>query len=259
VVMDTDFMKLFGYKQMTMKSQAVVRWGNTRMRVALVLDNTGSMADAGKIGSLISATNSLLAQLKAVAVNKEDVYVSIVPFVKDVNLGPINYDANWIDWTDWEDEPPFIKTSKPANWDQLGPGGTCPFTTSSHGFECVSSPTSSSTTSIIPSTGSYTGYICPGADDGSKVARKNSVKYNGCYNSVRVTKTISTGNKATCGITANCTCSGNGSGKKCIQQYWSHAWVKNNRSTWNGCVADRGGITAPDNNNYDTNVTAPSW
>ena len=37
----------------------------------------------------------------AVTVNG-DVYVSIVPFVKDVNVDPGNYKANWIDWTDWK-------------------------------------------------------------------------------------------------------------------------------------------------------------
>jgi len=31
-----------------------------------------------------------------------DVYVSIVPFVKDVNVGASNYNANWIDWSDWD-------------------------------------------------------------------------------------------------------------------------------------------------------------
>jgi hypothetical protein len=34
-------------------------------------------------------------------VNPGDVYVSIIPFVKDVNVGSSNYKATWIDWTDW--------------------------------------------------------------------------------------------------------------------------------------------------------------
>ena len=29
-------------------------------------------------------------------------YVSIIPFSKDVNLDPVNYNATWIDWTDWD-------------------------------------------------------------------------------------------------------------------------------------------------------------
>jgi uncharacterized protein YegL len=71
------------------------------MRVALVLDNTGSMAQDGKMPALITATKTLLNQLKAAAVNNGDVYVSIVPFVKDVNVGPSKYQATWIDWTEW--------------------------------------------------------------------------------------------------------------------------------------------------------------
>src|SRR5207253_1276710 len=31
-----------------------------------------------------------------------DVYVSIIPFVKDVNVGSSNYNQSWIDWTDWD-------------------------------------------------------------------------------------------------------------------------------------------------------------
>ena len=49
-------------------------------------------------------TKSLLTQLKTAAVNNGDVYVSIVPFVKDVNVGASNYKATWIDWTDLERE-----------------------------------------------------------------------------------------------------------------------------------------------------------
>ncbi len=80
---------------------STIAWGESRLRVALVLDNTGSMADSGKIGALQTATKNLLAQLKAAAANNGDVYVSIIPFVKDVNVGGTNYNATWIDWTDW--------------------------------------------------------------------------------------------------------------------------------------------------------------
>jgi Flp pilus assembly protein TadG len=258
VVMDTHFMKIFGYPQVTLNSTAVVKWGTNRLRVALVLDNTGSMASAGKMSALITATNNLLTQLKNAAATNGDVYVSIIPFVKDVNLDPSNYNANWIDWTDWEDEPPYLKTNKPSNWDQVGPGDSCPFSTSSYGFGCAPSPTSTSTASYIPSSGSYSGYICPGTDDGSKVSRKAAVQYNGCYNSVQATKTVATGSSARCGSLSNCSCSGHGSSKKCTQSYYSHTWIKNNHNTWNGCASDRGDITAPNSGNYDTNVTAPN-
>jgi hypothetical protein len=67
-----------------------------------VLDNTGSMSQSGKITALKSATNSLLTQLQDAASQNGDVYVSIIPFVKDVNVGPVNYSQTWIDWTDWD-------------------------------------------------------------------------------------------------------------------------------------------------------------
>lgn len=82
-------------------SSTTIAWGNTRLRLALVLDNTGSMANSGKLTALKTATQNLLTQLQTAAVNNGDVYVSIVPFVKDVNVGSANYNASWIDWTDW--------------------------------------------------------------------------------------------------------------------------------------------------------------
>ncbi len=98
----TDFMQAFGYDTVTLSGSSTAQWGTTRLRVALVLDNTGSMSSDGKMDALKTATTSLLSQLKDAATNAGDVYVSIVPFVKDVNLGAANYQANWIDWSDWE-------------------------------------------------------------------------------------------------------------------------------------------------------------
>ena len=97
----TAFLGIIGYNNIVVNGSSTVKWGMSRMRVALVLDNTGSMADAGKINALITATNSLLTQLKNAATTNGDVYVSIIPFVKDVNVGASNYSSSWIDWTDW--------------------------------------------------------------------------------------------------------------------------------------------------------------
>jgi hypothetical protein len=57
----------------------------------------------------------------------------IISFVKDVDLGAGNNTANRIDWADWEKEPPpYSKTNKPGNWDQVRPGDSCPLSTSNH-------------------------------------------------------------------------------------------------------------------------------
>jgi Flp pilus assembly protein TadG len=92
-----------GFPELTVGASSTSKWGNTRLRVALVLDNTGSMSSAGKITALQTATKNLLDQLKTAAVKPEDVYVSIIPFSKDVAVDPAtNYTASWIDWTDWD-------------------------------------------------------------------------------------------------------------------------------------------------------------
>ncbi|MGI8525586.1 MAG: pilus assembly protein TadG-related protein [Pseudolabrys sp.] len=99
---DTSLMAIAGYTQMPVSGTAMTKWGNTRLRVALVLDNTGSMAANGKMTALITATKSLLTQLQSAVSTNGDVYVSIVPFVKDVNVDSSNYKSKWIDWTDWD-------------------------------------------------------------------------------------------------------------------------------------------------------------
>jgi Flp pilus assembly protein TadG len=223
------FMRVLGRDTLDLSVDTLVKWGNTRLRVALVLDNTGSMASSNKLTALQTATNNLIDQLKNAAKQNGDIYVSIIPFVKDVNVDPTTYNQTWIDWTDWEAPP---ANSTPAA--NVGPGSNCPWTTSSKGFGCTKTPTNgSATTTKVPSSGTYKGYICPSIDDGSKNPLKASVYYNGCYNSTN--------------------CTGSGNSLSC-----QHAWVKNAHNTWTGCVVDRGNSNAPSSSNYDTNVVTPT-
>ena len=97
----TDFVGILGLNSITVTGSSTAKWGSSRLRVALVLDNTGSMADNGKITALKTATNKLLMQLNTAATTNGDVYVSIVPFANDVNIGSSNYAQSYIDWTDW--------------------------------------------------------------------------------------------------------------------------------------------------------------
>jgi len=101
---NTTLARLVGQNVTTMpiSTSTTVKWGLSRLRVSLVLDNTGSMADAGKITALKTATKNLLTTLKNAATIDGDVYVSIIPFNKDVNVGSSNYSASWIDWTAWD-------------------------------------------------------------------------------------------------------------------------------------------------------------
>jgi Mg-chelatase subunit ChlD len=99
----TTFLNLLGLpNQVGISATSQSKWGNSRLRVALVLDNTGSMSSDGKMTALKTATQNLLTQLQTAAVNPEDVYVSIVPFNKDVNVGASNYNESWVRWDLWD-------------------------------------------------------------------------------------------------------------------------------------------------------------
>ncbi|MBI3433489.1 MAG: VWA domain-containing protein [Proteobacteria bacterium] len=100
----TEFMRMVGYSQLSVSSTAIVKWGNSKLRVALALDNTGSMAQSGKMTALKAATHNLLNSLQNAATQNGDVYVSIVPFNRDVNVGTANVNANWINWTYWDQQ-----------------------------------------------------------------------------------------------------------------------------------------------------------
>jgi hypothetical protein len=193
-----------------------------------------------------------------------------------VNVGATNYNQSWIRWdklateaaiidTAWEAEPPvmanWIATNK-STWDKIGPGSTCPLSSGTHGFTCTTTPTGTQTTSTVPSSGSYSGYICPNTDGGNIVSYRNGIDYNGCYTSDQTTEQT-TGSSATCPLGWNtsgwpsCSCTGSGSGKVCTKKFYNHVWRKTGtlaapaRSTWNGCVADR-------DKDYDINNTPPS-
>lgn len=97
-----DFLGLVGLSSLTINASSTTIWGQARLRVALVLDNTGSMADAGKITALKTATHNLLTQLQNAASQNGDVYVSLIPFVKDVNAGPSNYGQSWVRFDLWD-------------------------------------------------------------------------------------------------------------------------------------------------------------
>jgi Flp pilus assembly protein TadG len=97
----TSFMKIAGFPSLGLSTASTATWGMTKLRVALALDNTGSMNDDGKIGALRTATTNLITQLSASATNNGDVYISMVPFANVVNLGTAYANSGYIDWSSW--------------------------------------------------------------------------------------------------------------------------------------------------------------
>ncbi|NPU13665.1 hypothetical protein HL667_28060 [Bradyrhizobium sp. 83012] len=267
----TQFMKLAGFPTMDFSTKATTTWGDVKMRVALALDNTGSMASSNKMTALqnaVAGSGGLIDQLSALAKTPGDVYISVIPFAKVVNVGASNYTQNWIDWTDWQN-PPTIQPNNgsyqaaipngsytQAQWDMVGPGSSCPFR-SSNGFpyfSCVSEPTTgSSSASRIPSSGTYNGYICPGYDSASHSY------YNGCWTSVQTSTRVNwcTGSNCSCQTSGSnipnstCSCTGSNSSTVCKVNTFTHTWIANAKSTWTGCVVDR---TQPN----DANAVSPA-
>lgn len=100
--LNTDFMKVMGFPTLNFGSSSTSTWGANLLRVALVLDNTGSMNDYNKIGNLQTAAQNLVTQLSGLAKNQGDVYISLVPFEVDVNVGTSNVNATWLRWDLWD-------------------------------------------------------------------------------------------------------------------------------------------------------------
>ncbi len=92
------FLNLVGITSETLAVQSKSAWSSKRLRVALALDNTGSMAYSGKMSALKTATNNLIDQLQSQSTSDGDIYVSIIPFNRDVNVGKSNKNATWLYW-----------------------------------------------------------------------------------------------------------------------------------------------------------------
>ena len=275
----TSLLGIIGYNTITVATSSTAKWGSNLLRVALVLDNTGSMADAGKMSALQSATKSLLTQLQTAATNNGDVYVSIVPFVKDVNLGAANWNSNYLYWDD-------AAKSDNNSWDANN--GTCssPFSSYSPRSACVAKSSCSlsgyTTQSTCTGAGtcSLSGYSsqssCTAAGTCS-ISGKNSqstcTAAGTCSNGAETTQSTCTGNKACSNskFTTKTSCQNNNNSGTWGFGTWTPAvwtvatwtpgvwtaatWTPNNHNTWNGCVMDRGNSGGPDTvANYDTNV-----
>jgi Flp pilus assembly protein TadG len=129
--MQTDFMKLAGISSMPINVAATTKWGNMRYRIALALDNTGSMGDADKMNQLQIATKQLITNFYNMASGNDDVYISIVPFAKDVNVGTANKNATWLRWTTGTDDDSFTNTAGTCSsntWWTTYTKTTCPGT-----------------------------------------------------------------------------------------------------------------------------------
>lgn len=228
VAMPTTIAKLIGIDQVPLAVSSNVVWGQTKLWVSLVLDNTGSMTQTdgtglSKISALKTATTQLLDILAGAALTPGDVQVALIPFSKTVNVGSANSGASWIDWTDWASAPANATNVRygGTQWSDYGPsaqggysGGACPWSNGNNGFACQSNGSNgSSSASTIPATAvidgaTIPGPICPTVDNGSRNSGRGGRYYNGCFDSVPTTSSSTTntnGSSTVCSNKASCT------------------------------------------------------
>ena len=243
------------------KGSSTAKWGNSRLRVALVLDNTGSMADAGKIDALKTATKNLLSQLQGAVKVDGDVYVSIVPFVKDVKIDPSDYlPASWDAWLRWDDGV----TTADNFWDALN--GTCSFGGKTKRSTCLAQASCSLSAYTTQATCQAAGTCSisgqstqSGCTSAGVCSNPGQTTQNSCVNQNACTKSKWT-------TQSNCTSHsgiwGFGTWKLGVwtagvwnPPVWTH---KDHAANWNGCLKDRGSTTAPGTNaDYDQKADQP--
>ena len=217
IPMPTVLMSVAGIHTVAVNSSSTVVWGQSKLWVSLVLDNTGSMTETdatgtSKIDALKTATHNLLTMLQNASANAGDVQVAIVPFSKTVNVGTNSVNAAWIDWTNWDAPPPGNAPDS-----SVGPGSTCPWSNGVDGFRCTTGSTNgASTTNTIPASG----LICPSVHKTSAIDGQGGHYYNGCYDSVASgtpTKTSTVTSRASTPVTDRYTCTTvNGGPASCV-------------------------------------------
>ena len=234
-----------------------VVWGQTKLWVALVLDNTGSMCEPDsqpcttdtnpniKMNALKTAAKNLITTLSSpsVSANPGDVQVAIVPFAKDVNVGTANVGASWIDWSDWNTTFPGTAPST-----SVGPGSNCPWSSSSYG--CLSGPGMTGSVTTVPGNG----MICPGSVPSSSTGQTGHY-YDGCFNSTP-TKTLTTTVVQTTVTTTKQSCTQTGSGTiTCVNNSGYPSTASPTSSTTTATTSGYTGNSGPTVTNSTTGST----
>jgi len=83
----------------TVDVASTAAYGTKKIELALVLDNTGSMASANKIVELKKASHTLLTMLQSAATAPDQVKVAVVPYTTQVRLDTTYKNANWLTTT----------------------------------------------------------------------------------------------------------------------------------------------------------------
>lgn len=112
----TTFMKIVGFTKMDVGTSSTTTWASMKLRVALALDNTGSMNEDGKLAELKKAAKILVKRLRETALANGDVYISLVPFHWVVRIGNTAATSPYLDWSWWDRTGSDTRGKSHANW-----------------------------------------------------------------------------------------------------------------------------------------------
>ncbi|MCA0400651.1 MAG: pilus assembly protein [Proteobacteria bacterium] len=90
------FGQFFGMDKWDLALSAQAGFATRKIELALVLDNTGSMASRNKLTELKKASNSLLDILEKSARKPDQIKVALVPYTTRVRLDVALRDQNWL-------------------------------------------------------------------------------------------------------------------------------------------------------------------
>lgn len=91
----TPFAAVAGFPKMDVKVTSQSMYGSGNMEVALVLDVTGSMADA--MGDLKQGANDLVEALYGATSSSNKLKMAVVPYAGAVNIGNGSEQMGWMD------------------------------------------------------------------------------------------------------------------------------------------------------------------
>lgn len=94
---DTYFLKIAKLNTLTASAASTATWSSSSLEIAMVLDNTGSMSDSGKLSALKTAAAAMVDTLSAKATSTYTIKFSLVPFSNFVKVGNGYQSAAWID------------------------------------------------------------------------------------------------------------------------------------------------------------------
>jgi Flp pilus assembly protein TadG len=97
VPVEKSLYKVINGDDMIVASNSQSSWGTSKIELALVLDNTGSMANSGKLTALKTASKDLIKIMKDATTETGQIKIAIVPFATQVRLDPATYkEVKWL-------------------------------------------------------------------------------------------------------------------------------------------------------------------